>query len=60
MERHDPFLTSTRVHVLDLCPRKALCLCSIFHLLCRPPSCGFDTSPTKFYLSCSTPRFVLS
>ncbi|RWV80022.1 hypothetical protein GW17_00058761 [Ensete ventricosum] len=44
MERHDPTLASTRVHALDLRPRKALCLRSMFHLLYRLPSCGLDTS----------------
>ncbi|RWW31221.1 hypothetical protein GW17_00004154 [Ensete ventricosum] len=44
MEQHDPPLTSTSVYVLDLCPRKALCLCSMFHLLCQLLSCGLDTS----------------
>ncbi|RWV76813.1 hypothetical protein GW17_00062462 [Ensete ventricosum] len=44
MERHDLTLASTRVHALDLCLRKALCLRSMFHLLCRLPSCGLDTS----------------
>ncbi|RZR95180.1 hypothetical protein BHM03_00023989 [Ensete ventricosum] len=43
MERHDPLLPP-RVHALDLRPRKALCLRSMFHLLCRLPSCGLDTS----------------
>ncbi|RZS18586.1 hypothetical protein BHM03_00050876 [Ensete ventricosum] len=44
MERHDLTLASTRVHVLDLCPRKAPCLRSMFYLLRRLPSYGFDTS----------------
>ncbi|RZS09280.1 hypothetical protein BHM03_00040346 [Ensete ventricosum] len=47
MKRHDPTLASTRVHGLDLCPRKALCLRSMFHLLCRLPSSGLDTSPSS-------------
>ncbi|RRT31914.1 hypothetical protein B296_00043678 [Ensete ventricosum] len=46
MERHDPTLASIRVHALDPCPRKAPCLRSMFHLLCRLPSCGLDTSPS--------------
>ncbi|RRT58949.1 hypothetical protein B296_00044363 [Ensete ventricosum] len=46
MKRHDLALASARVHVLDLCPRNASCLCSIFYLLCRPPSCGLGTSPS--------------
>ncbi|RZS18528.1 hypothetical protein BHM03_00050819 [Ensete ventricosum] len=44
MERHDPTLASTRVHTLDLRPRKALYLRSMFHLLCRLPSCSLETS----------------
>ncbi|RWW60454.1 hypothetical protein BHE74_00032542, partial [Ensete ventricosum] len=47
IERHDSTLASTRVHALNLCPRKALCLSSMFHLLCRLPSCGLDTSPSS-------------
>ncbi|RWV78024.1 hypothetical protein GW17_00061074 [Ensete ventricosum] len=43
MKQHDLTLASTRVHVLDLCPRKAPCLRSMFHLLRRLPSCGLDT-----------------
>ncbi|RRT51072.1 hypothetical protein B296_00049675 [Ensete ventricosum] len=43
MEQHDLTLAYIRVHVLDLCPRKASCLCSMFHLLCRLTSCGLDT-----------------
>ncbi|RWV79742.1 hypothetical protein GW17_00059074 [Ensete ventricosum] len=46
MERHDPTLASTRVHALDLCLRKAPCLYSMFHLLCRLPLCGLNTSPS--------------
>ncbi|RRT47753.1 hypothetical protein B296_00016161 [Ensete ventricosum] len=46
MERHDLTLASTRVYALDLHPRKALCLRSMFHLLCRLPSYGLDTSPS--------------
>ncbi|RRT77715.1 hypothetical protein B296_00003165 [Ensete ventricosum] len=44
MEQHDLTLASTRVHVPDLSPRKASCLRSMFHLLCRLLSCGLDTS----------------
>ncbi|RWW12155.1 hypothetical protein BHE74_00006467 [Ensete ventricosum] len=44
MERHDLTIASTRVHVLDLCPRKTLCLCFMFHLLHRLSSCNLDTS----------------
>ncbi|RWW48607.1 hypothetical protein BHE74_00045301 [Ensete ventricosum] len=47
MERHYPTLASTRVHSLDLCPRKAPRFRSMFHLLCRIPSCGLDTSPSS-------------
>ncbi|RRT42066.1 hypothetical protein B296_00021558 [Ensete ventricosum] len=47
MERHEPTLASIRVHALDLYQRKALCLGSMFHLLCRLPSCGLDTSPSS-------------
>ncbi|RRT34269.1 hypothetical protein B296_00024877 [Ensete ventricosum] len=54
MERHDLTLASTRVHTLDLYLRKALCLRSMYYLLCRLPSYGLDTSP-----SCSAPRFAL-
>ncbi|THU70366.1 hypothetical protein C4D60_Mb08t24230 [Musa balbisiana] len=46
MEQHDPALASARVHVLDLCPRKALRLRSMFHLLCRLTSYGLGTSPS--------------
>ncbi|RZR95025.1 hypothetical protein BHM03_00023806 [Ensete ventricosum] len=45
MERHNHTLSSTIGHVLDLCPRKALCFLSMFYLLRRLPSCGLDTSP---------------
>ncbi|RWW76448.1 hypothetical protein BHE74_00015498 [Ensete ventricosum] len=44
MEQHDLTFASTIVHALDLHPRKALCLGSIFHLPCRLPSCGLETS----------------
>ncbi|RWW23089.1 hypothetical protein GW17_00012680 [Ensete ventricosum] len=47
MERHDPTLASTRVHVLDLCLRKALCLRSMFDLLRQLPSCSLDTWPSS-------------
>ncbi|RWW37191.1 hypothetical protein BHE74_00057726 [Ensete ventricosum] len=45
MEQHDLTLASTRVHVFDLCPRKAPCLRSMFYLLRQLPSCGLDTLP---------------
>ncbi|RZS01467.1 hypothetical protein BHM03_00031318 [Ensete ventricosum] len=44
MERHDLTLAFARVHVFDLCPRKASCLRSMFHLLRRLPSCDLGTS----------------
>ncbi|RZR96643.1 hypothetical protein BHM03_00025697 [Ensete ventricosum] len=47
MEQYDPPLASVSVYVLDLCPRKALCLCSMFYLLCQLPSCSLDTSPSS-------------
>ncbi|RWV83866.1 hypothetical protein BHE74_00048198 [Ensete ventricosum] len=52
MEVHDPTLGSTRVHVIDLCPWKALCLCSIFHLLWQLPSdsLGISLSSTQVAL----------
>ncbi|RRT50137.1 hypothetical protein B296_00034311 [Ensete ventricosum] len=47
MKRYNPTLASIRVHVLALCPRKAPCLRSMFHLLYRLSSCGLDTSPSS-------------
>ncbi|RZR72488.1 hypothetical protein BHM03_00014067 [Ensete ventricosum] len=44
MERHDPTLAFTRVHILNLCPRKVLCLHSMFYLLRRLLLCGLDSS----------------
>ncbi|RZR83970.1 hypothetical protein BHM03_00010696 [Ensete ventricosum] len=46
MERHDFTLASIRVHVLNLCLRKAPCLSFVpsLHLLHRLPSRGLDTS----------------
>ncbi|RZR91593.1 hypothetical protein BHM03_00019742 [Ensete ventricosum] len=46
MEQHDLTLASTRVYALDLCPRKAPCLRSMFQLLCQLPSYGLNTSPS--------------
>ncbi|RRT86082.1 hypothetical protein B296_00001434, partial [Ensete ventricosum] len=46
-EQHDPAHAFVRVHILDVYPRKASYLCSIFHLLCRLPSCGLDASPSS-------------
>ncbi|RWW26715.1 hypothetical protein BHE74_00004687 [Ensete ventricosum] len=54
MERHDLTLASTRVHVLDVCPRKALCLRSMFlHRLCRLPSYSLNTSPSSTQVALS-------
>ncbi|RWV77417.1 hypothetical protein GW17_00061756 [Ensete ventricosum] len=47
MKRHDPSLAYTRVHILNLCPKKAPCLRSMFHFQRRLPSCGLDTSPSS-------------
>ncbi|RZS17493.1 hypothetical protein BHM03_00049644 [Ensete ventricosum] len=44
MERHDLTLISTRVHIIDLYPRKVLCIRSMSYLLYRLPSYGLDTS----------------
>ncbi|RWW37551.1 hypothetical protein BHE74_00057322 [Ensete ventricosum] len=51
MEQHDPPLTAISVYVLDLCPRKALCLCSMFYLLCQLRSCSLDTSLSSTQVS---------
>ncbi|RWV93618.1 hypothetical protein GW17_00043917 [Ensete ventricosum] len=51
MEQHDPTLASIRVHALDLYPRKAPCLCSMFYLICQLPSCGMDTSPSSTHVA---------
>ncbi|RWW28326.1 hypothetical protein BHE74_00051492 [Ensete ventricosum] len=56
MERHDPALTSTRVHVLDLCPRKSSHLHSMFYLLCQLPLYDFDISSSSTKV---TPLFNL-
>ncbi|RWV96344.1 hypothetical protein GW17_00040957 [Ensete ventricosum] len=47
MERHVPTIISTRIHVLDPCQRKALCLHSMFHLLRRLPLYDLNTSPSS-------------
>ncbi|RWW73293.1 hypothetical protein BHE74_00018846 [Ensete ventricosum] len=47
MKRHNLTLASTRVHVLDLCPRKALCFRSMFQSSTSLLSCGLDTSPSS-------------
>ncbi|RWW50905.1 hypothetical protein BHE74_00042800 [Ensete ventricosum] len=59
MERHNLTLASTRVHVLDLCPRKALCFCSTFPSSMLTPSTWLGYF-TKFHPSCSASRFALS
>ncbi|RWV82371.1 hypothetical protein GW17_00056134 [Ensete ventricosum] len=41
-----PTLASVRVHVFNLYQRKAMCLRSMYHLLCRLPSCGLHTLPS--------------
>ncbi|RRT80272.1 hypothetical protein B296_00007141, partial [Ensete ventricosum] len=46
MKQHDPTFASTRVYALDLCPRKAPCLRSMFQLLRQLPTCGLNTSPS--------------
>ncbi|RWW13286.1 hypothetical protein GW17_00023008 [Ensete ventricosum] len=51
MKRHNLTLASTRVHVLNLCPMKAPCFRSMFHLLCRISSCSLDTSPSSCWES---------
>ncbi|RWV85226.1 hypothetical protein GW17_00052995 [Ensete ventricosum] len=59
MERHNLILTSTRVHVLDLCLKKALYFCSMFPSSTSTPFMLLRYF-TKFHLSCSFSRFVLS
>ncbi|RZR81828.1 hypothetical protein BHM03_00008130 [Ensete ventricosum] len=59
MERHNPTLASTRVHVLDLCPRKASCFRSMFSSSTSTPFMRLGYF-TKFHPSCSVSRFVLS
>ncbi|RWV96585.1 hypothetical protein BHE74_00057451 [Ensete ventricosum] len=51
MERHDLTLASARVCVLDLHLRKASCLCSMFHLLYRLPSCDLGTSQSSIQVA---------
>ncbi|RWW01251.1 hypothetical protein GW17_00035727, partial [Ensete ventricosum] len=57
MERHNPTLAFTRVHVLDLCPKKALCFRSMF-----PSSTSTFFMQlgyfTKFHPSCFASRFA--
>ncbi|RWW16470.1 hypothetical protein BHE74_00004266 [Ensete ventricosum] len=59
MEQHDHTLASIRVHALDLCPRKALCSCSIFSSSMSTPFMRLGYF-TKIYPSCFTSRFALS
>ncbi|RRT51340.1 hypothetical protein B296_00049882 [Ensete ventricosum] len=59
MKQHNPALASTRVHVLDLCPRKAPCFCSMFPSSTLTPFMRLGYF-TKFHVSCSASRFVLS
>ncbi|RWW14689.1 hypothetical protein BHE74_00024228 [Ensete ventricosum] len=59
MERHNPTLAFTRVHVLDLCPRKAPCFRSMFPSSTSTSFMRFGYF-TKFHLSCSASQFVLS
>ncbi|RWV95314.1 hypothetical protein GW17_00042067 [Ensete ventricosum] len=59
MERHNLTLASTRVHVLDLCLRKALCFRSMFSSSTSTPLMRLGYF-TKFHPSCSTSRFALS
>ncbi|RWV78720.1 hypothetical protein GW17_00060261 [Ensete ventricosum] len=59
MEQHNLTLVCTRVHVLDLYLRKALCFCSMF---LSSTSTFFMRLGyfTKFHPSCSTSQFALS
>ncbi|RWW84066.1 hypothetical protein BHE74_00007343 [Ensete ventricosum] len=59
MERHNPTLASTRVHVLDLCPKKASCFRFMFSSSIATPFMRLGYF-TKFYPSCSTSRFALN
>ncbi|RWW86846.1 hypothetical protein BHE74_00004350 [Ensete ventricosum] len=59
MKQHDLTLASTRVHVLGLCPKKALCLRSMFHLLRRLPSCDLNTSSSSYYDQVWTIKLLL-
>ncbi|RRT43205.1 hypothetical protein B296_00034436 [Ensete ventricosum] len=52
MEQHNHTLASTRVHVLDLCPRKAPYFCSMFLSSMLTPFIWLGYF-TKFHLSCS-------
>ncbi|RWV95884.1 hypothetical protein BHE74_00054093 [Ensete ventricosum] len=59
MERHNPTLASTRVRILDLCPRKALCFRFMFPSSTSTPFMWLRYF-TKFHPSCFTSRFALS
>ncbi|RRT36670.1 hypothetical protein B296_00022191 [Ensete ventricosum] len=59
MERHNPTLVSTKVHVLDFCLRKVSCFRSMFSSSMSTP-CMRLRYFTKFHPSCSASRFVLS
>ncbi|RRT85369.1 hypothetical protein B296_00002865 [Ensete ventricosum] len=59
MERHNPTIASTRVHILDLCPRKAPFFHSMFPSSTSTPFMRLGYF-TKCYPSCSASRFTLS
>ncbi|RWW13871.1 hypothetical protein BHE74_00008653 [Ensete ventricosum] len=59
MKRHNPTLASTRVHVLDLCSRKASCFRFMFPSSTSTPLMRLGYF-TKFHPSCSASRFALS
>ncbi|RWV94026.1 hypothetical protein BHE74_00010908 [Ensete ventricosum] len=59
MKRHNLTLASTRVHVLDLCPRKAPCFRSMFSSSMSTPFMWLRYF-IKFYPSCSASQFALS
>ncbi|RZR72195.1 hypothetical protein BHM03_00011144 [Ensete ventricosum] len=53
MKRHDPTLAFARVNIVDLYPRKALCLRSMFCFLCQLPSCSLGTSSSSAQVALS-------
>ncbi|RWW73296.1 hypothetical protein BHE74_00018845 [Ensete ventricosum] len=59
IKRYNPTLAYTRVHVFDLCSRKALCFRSIFPSSTSTPLMRLGHF-TKFHPSCSTSRFALN
>ncbi|RWW76153.1 hypothetical protein BHE74_00015781 [Ensete ventricosum] len=59
MEQHNLTLASTRIHVLNLCPRKAPCFRSMFQSSTLTPFMWLGYL-TKFHPSCSASRFTLS